>query len=214
MNPYEELGVGPDATDKEIRDAFKRLAKEHHPDLNGGDDERFKPIKAAYDLLTDPKTKKDYDDFGIVPGDQASQLRKRAMAECTRLFGAVLEEADPDKLHRVDLIGIMSAMAMQELEGHERNVKDLDALAKRYRKALKVIQKRMKRKETMKRDIFAMSLEQNIAKVDGAKAQARMHVDLWKEVMDVLTDHEFDFEKESASSTAATHSGFFTIRIG
>lgn len=214
MNPYEELGVDKDATPDQIKDAFKRLAKEHHPDLNGGDDSKFKPVKAAYDLLNDPKAKKDYDDFGFVPGDEHSQLRKRAMAECTKLFGAVLEEADPDKLHRVDLIGIMSHMAMQELEGHEKTVKDLDALAKRYKKALKVITKRMKRKPAVKRDIFAMSLEQNIAKVEAAKAQAGMHVNLWKEVMDVLTDHEFEYEKESRASSTTSHGGFFTITIG
>lgn len=214
MNPYEELGVEADATTDQIKDAFKRLAKEHHPDLNGGDDSRFKPIKAAYDLLTDAKARKDYDDFGVVPGDDASQLRKRALTECTRLFGAVLENADVDKLHKVDLIGVMCSMAAEELEQHEKAGRDLAALAKRYGKAFKVIKKRMKRSPAMKRDIFAASLEQNIAKVEAAQAQAKMHAELWKEVIDVLTEHEFDFEKEQRQSATSSHGGFFTITIG
>jgi curved DNA-binding protein CbpA len=55
-DPYETLGVTPSATDKEIKDAFKKLARKFHPDLHPGDkaaEERFKEISAANDLLGD-----------------------------------------------------------------------------------------------------------------------------------------------------------------
>src|SRR5580692_7357765 len=48
---YKVLGVVPTASDKEITRAYRKLAKEHHPDANPGSEERFKEISAAYDVL-------------------------------------------------------------------------------------------------------------------------------------------------------------------
>lgn len=64
MNHYEVLGLTRKARAAEIKRAYKRLARQHHPDLNPGDrkaEERFKAIAAAYDVLSDPQKKKAYD---------------------------------------------------------------------------------------------------------------------------------------------------------
>ena len=58
-DPYNVLGLDAGASDKEIKTAYKKLAKKYHPDLNGGDKEaeaKFKEIGAAYSALTDPKS--------------------------------------------------------------------------------------------------------------------------------------------------------------
>src|SRR5579875_2032597 len=59
---YAVLGVSPDATDKEITRAYRKLAKQYHPDANPGSEERFKEITAAYDVLGDPERRKEYDE--------------------------------------------------------------------------------------------------------------------------------------------------------
>lgn len=56
MNYYAVLGLKPDATNREIKSAYRRLAKEHHPDA-GGDVEKFKTITEAYNALTDKNLK-------------------------------------------------------------------------------------------------------------------------------------------------------------
>lgn len=64
---YETLGVDRNATDEEIKRAYKRLARTHHPDLNPGDLEaeaRFKEIGSAYEVLSDPERRSRYDRFG------------------------------------------------------------------------------------------------------------------------------------------------------
>ena len=64
QTPYEVLGVKPDAGADAIRKAYRKLAKELHPDLNPGKPEaeaRFKSVTAAYDLLSDPEKKARYD---------------------------------------------------------------------------------------------------------------------------------------------------------
>lgn len=64
---YETLGVARGADEASLKSAFRKLAMEHHPDRNGGSEEasaRFKEINEAYSVLSDPKKRAAYDQFG------------------------------------------------------------------------------------------------------------------------------------------------------
>ena len=64
---YSVLGVPRSAADKDIRDAFRKLARQYHPDVNPGNpeaEERFKQISAAHEVLSDPETRAAYDKYG------------------------------------------------------------------------------------------------------------------------------------------------------
>ncbi len=78
-DPYQTLGIEKAATDEEVRKAYRKLAKEHHPDLNPGNkqaEERFKEISAAYTLLSDPEKRKAFD-AGEIDASGQPQAERR-----------------------------------------------------------------------------------------------------------------------------------------
>ncbi len=98
---YQVLGVSSTATDKEITKAYRKLAKQYHPDANPGSEDRFKEISAAYDVLGDAATRKEYDEvrrlgpmagglggFGA-PGGPDGTFRVEDMGDLGDLFGGL-----------------------------------------------------------------------------------------------------------------------------
>ena len=70
---YEVLGVDRNASDAEIKRAYRKLAKKYHPDMNPGDKEaeaKFKEVTEAYEVLSDSEKKAQYDQFGHAAFEQ------------------------------------------------------------------------------------------------------------------------------------------------
>ncbi len=99
---YKVLGVVSTASDKEITRAYRKLAKQYHPDTNPGSEERFKEISAAYDVLGDADKRKEYDEvrrlgplaggFGAPgPGGAGAPggFRTADMGDLSDLFGGL-----------------------------------------------------------------------------------------------------------------------------
>jgi curved DNA-binding protein len=91
---YETLGVPRTASQEDIQRAYRRLARQYHPDVNHdpGAEDRFKDVSEAYDVLSDPQTRRRYDAFGPdfrqVPEDMDPETFRRARAGAGSRAGA------------------------------------------------------------------------------------------------------------------------------
>ncbi|XP_067947774.1 translocation protein SEC63 homolog [Watersipora subatra] len=73
-DPYEVLGIDRGATDKQIKSQYRELSRTHHPDKSGGDDTMFLRIAKAHAALTDPVSKKNWEEYGNPDGPGAMQF--------------------------------------------------------------------------------------------------------------------------------------------
>ena len=103
---YQILGVPRDASQEDIQRAYRKLARTYHPDVNHdpGAEDRFKEVSEAYDVLSDPQTRRRYDAFGrdfrqvpedVDPGDVAACPGRRA--------GRSRRRGGPGRARRVQL---------------------------------------------------------------------------------------------------------------
>lgn len=94
-NYYELLGVQRNATEADLKRAYRKLAHEHHPDKNPGDkaaEERFKEISEAYAVLSDAQKRAYYDQYGVAPGGQGGGPGGFGGAGMDDIFGGIFEE--------------------------------------------------------------------------------------------------------------------------
>ena len=87
MTLYQELELAPDCTFEEIKQQYRALASKHHPD-HGGDSEKFKRIKFAYEVLGDPVRRKQYDTDASTNVNVG--LHQEAVVELANLFFRVI----------------------------------------------------------------------------------------------------------------------------
>ena len=70
---YDTLGISREASDNDIKSAYRKLAMKYHPDRNQGDasaEQKFKDVSQAYEILKDPKKRQTYDQFGHAAFEQ------------------------------------------------------------------------------------------------------------------------------------------------
>lgn len=111
MSYYETLGVDKTATQDEIKKAYRNLSKQHHPDMNGGDESKFKEIAEAYETLGDPQKRQQYDvrgsghDFFNNWGGRNAQYNASMSDIFDQMFGNQFRQQQPQKGsdYRVDM---------------------------------------------------------------------------------------------------------------
>jgi curved DNA-binding protein CbpA len=111
MNHYDTLGVAPDATPDEIKQAKRRAAKRAHPDM-GGSDEQMAAVNRAYEVLSDPETRSHYDQTGEDPRSPSDP----ATSTLAELFEMAIDDCDGDVLAYCDR---KITSALKELDARE-----------------------------------------------------------------------------------------------
>ena len=133
MNPYTELDVSVDASLEEIKQRFRTLAHMHHPD-KGGNEEVFKSIKLAYEILIDPIRRKQYD----LTGDAIfSNLKDEAITNIVQIILHVIPifNADSDDLIQIAETRTREMLARESnhIDNTKRDIQNLEKVLTKLR---------------------------------------------------------------------------------
>jgi curved DNA-binding protein CbpA len=133
MNPYTELDVLVDASLETIKQRYRTLAQMHHPD-KGGDEEIFKRIKLAYEILSDPIRRKQYD---ITGETGTTNAKDEAIANIIQIILHVVPNfnAEQDDLIKIaeDESRAMLEMVNQDINSTELQIKHFENVLKKLR---------------------------------------------------------------------------------
>lgn len=212
-NPYRTLKIKKKASDEEIKAAFKKLAKKHHPDVPGGNAEKFQAAKEAYDILIDEDARQRYDKFGVIKGSQEDFILGQALTTLGNLFLQLTAQlTDSDHIIKVDLVSTLNSNVRIRLK--EIPV-ELDKLEKELTKCKGIavhLKKRLKKNNKGKiPDVLTFAINDQIKMLYENINKKKAETKILEKILEIINDYEFDFEKEmsqfiqfSSSGTAST----------
>lgn len=131
---YSTLGVAKDATEAQIKAAYRKLARKYHPDVSKVEDAeaQFKRVQRAYDVLSDEVKRAHYDKTGQsdVAPDQLAEAIKRALLE---MVAGTLRDADDPIAHSHVFIRTQLSAIDEAIKHTKRNIKKMNQKIKRLR---------------------------------------------------------------------------------
>ena len=187
---YDILGVSRGAKAAELKAAFRDLAKALHPD-HGGDPERFRLVKMAYDVLSDQDHRQHYDQTGETPEQKAERLQEDARFQAMIgdfLVNLIAHSGAPEF---TDILALARQQAQQNIANIEGQVSSMKMLSDR----LATVQSRIvpKHGETMLRDV----LDERVAKLQHTMEDLALQRTRWIRLHAALEDYLYEVYVES-----------------
>ena len=183
---YDTLGVGKDADPEEVKRAYRRRAKQTHPDA-GGKTEEFQAVAAAYQVLADPARRRQYDETGAA-GEVVDE-EAQVLNLVGNLVFQIIEAVDVAHVDVIDL-------ARQEVK---KAIKDTQAQRQQHQKAIakreRAAKRLLRRKAGANR--LGMMLEHEIAKMKAGLAQAAKAIEIRERMLKMLDDYDYKVDVEA-----------------
>lgn len=172
MNPYEILRVSPNATDHQIKTAYRARSKETHPD-GGGNGDDFAQVATAYHILKDPEARKKFDETGSVDETSPMTVRQTMIQIMAAIFNGALEtEASRGtSLEHFDLMAGMRHAIDENVEQAQKN-------CAKFRKAVadrRVLLKRITRKDDGE-NLFAEMIRNQLQQMEPLLKNAELQL--------------------------------------
>ncbi len=189
---YEILGVPQDADEETIKQAWRRLAQKLHPDRDGGDAEAFKKAKSAYEILSDPKRRYEYDQTG------ETEDRSRwntANAAIRQMLLSMVDQADLD---HDDMIVFMGRVTTKKIKEANERIAELRELKIRRTRA----KKRCIHKKQSGPNILAEALQKDIDGIEQQIEGAIEAIEIGNLIRKILLDYEYKTDPKPEPESA------------
>lgn len=183
MNLYEELELPKNCTAEQIKQQYRHMASIHHPD-KGGDAEKFKRIKLAYEVLSDPSRKKIYDETNVISDNKS--IRNEALGTLSQIFFSVIATID---LHTGNLVETMKG---EIINGNRRLDAD-EASCKKYISNLEVAKQKLIFKNPADENILLGFLETQLSARNNDLIAIAHHREVNELMLRLLEDYMYGF---------------------
>lgn len=187
-DPYSTLGVPKDASDEDIKQAYRKQAKENHPDTEGGDKERMQELIAAYSILKDPTKRKRYDETGET---EDRPFDARFVEFVQEVFLKVVMETP--NVENVDLLQATRALANKVIRGYETKRDEVQKTINQMEKVLK----RLTRKKKTGADIIGEVMKGTIADQKRTIRLMNDQIKFMRDCVEILSDYRYEFDPVS-----------------
>lgn len=197
---YEALGLLKEATAEEIKAAYRKLAQMHHPD-KGGNSDRFQEVQTAYDTLSNPDRRADYDRSGQGSPDKPP-LRDLAIAEFALMINTLMNNPQLD-FSKSSIVTYMGQLATSKLNHIQIQREQVEAKIAREESA-------RDRVSVEKGDnLVAMVLDGMIRNDNHALSQMQAAEEVLAEVLRILDDHKYRLDEDPLTTTSTPWATFF-----
>ena len=192
MNPYSELGLSPDASVSAVKRAYRRRARETHPDT-GGSAKAFDQCKRAALVLLDPQKRTHFDRTGVIEEDAPDNALSEVLVAVSQLLDAAIVQCTQagQQPESVALLDRMHGLAEQSKRGMAQSRANIE-------KHLKISERlvgRFKAKKRGEGNRLAALLEQRIAAQRANIAKLAHDEDTMKRTLEFLEDYSFEAER-------------------
>jgi curved DNA-binding protein CbpA len=188
QNHYKTLGVKPDASNQQIKDAYRSKASRDHPDKQTGDEDVFKALQNAYAVLSDPKRREFYNKTGSEM--KGSEFDRKAGALLQQLFQLIVTDNGLEAIIHLDIVSLMNNQidkGMVELDKKIEHSKGSNA-------EMKKILKRLKHKNKM--NPIALMLKHEMKKHSELITQKFQEKEVGERARKMLKEYGFDFDEQ------------------
>lgn len=186
MDPYKTLGIEKDATQDQIKRAYKRKASKCHPD-KGGDKIEFQKLQNAYSILNDERKRLYYDQYGIE--DSLPDLDQEALKELSFIFSDLLDNMDFEQIKNVDIIDVIKKQI-------EENIKKSKVVLAINNKQISKFEKVETKMSKDYKNIFANVINNKIKKAKSDNLMINRKIELCDKILLLLKEFEFSYEKK------------------
>ncbi|UWU25168.1 J domain-containing protein (plasmid) [Rhizobium sp. CB3060] len=193
-DPYEILGIGRDASEEQIKTAYRKRAKSAHPD-SGGDTDAFGQLQKAYELLLDPVRRKVFDDTGY-DVELTDAVDLQALVAIEKLItDMVLDEREPGTF---DPVAHMRASLLEEIRKAHFSKSELERHSDRIRLHLDRLGKRPGK------DVVGHMLRARIKAIATAISETEAKIDATERACDMLDGYLYVMDAPMLESEEPT----------
>jgi len=191
MNPYDILHVDKNATDKEIKESFKNLAKKNHPDKKG-DESEMQKINMAYSILKDPEKRKHFDEFG---NDKFNNKQDKITKNIAELLNIIIENSPSDINYFLD------ELRKQTVSQKEKVKNELNSKIKKIEK----IRNRIIKEGENKMVLYI--LDDNIRQLENSLKLLNTDIGQKLQAIDIVREYDFEIDDNEPFSFSMGFSG-------